>query len=43
VQAVGLLKLELARALLAVGLCFCGAVGIDGFLCKVVGTATCGD
>jgi hypothetical protein len=43
VQAVRLLELELARALLAVGVGFGGAVGVDGFLREVVGASAGGD
>ena len=42
-KAMCLLELELARALLTVGLCFGGAVGVDGFLCKVVRASAGGD
>ena len=42
-QAVRLLELELARALLAVGVGFGGAVGVDRFLREVVGTSAGGD
>jgi hypothetical protein len=38
-----LLELELARALLAVGVGFGGAVGVDGFLREVVGASAGGD
>jgi hypothetical protein len=40
---VRLLELELARALLAVGVGFGGAVGVDGFLREVVGASAGGD
>ena len=43
VQAVRLLELELARALLAVGVGFGGAVGVDRFLREVVGSSAGGD
>lgn len=43
VQAVRLLELELARALLAVGFCFGGAVGVDRFLREVVCASAGGD
>ena len=42
-KTVGLLELELACALLAVDLCFGGAVGVNGFLCEVVGASAGGD
>jgi hypothetical protein len=40
---VRLLELELACALLTVGIGFGGAVGVDGFLRKVVGASAGGD
>ena len=43
VQAVRLLELELARALLAVGVGFGRAVGVDRFLREVVGPPAGGD
>jgi hypothetical protein len=43
VQAVGLLELVLAHALLALGFGFLGAVGVDGFLGEVVGASAGGD
>lgn len=43
VVQVLLLELEDADALLAVGFCFCGAVGIDAAFGKEVGAATSDD